>query len=97
MNTIISSTNLSSYLGTLSPVPGFSSSSYSYDNDGETVSISGCTGIWEGPNIILYGISSVNVRQKVDDMIDDGNLSCGKVRSDSNNLSYKLSSSQVIE
>lgn len=49
---------------------------YDYDND----TYNGCgTGVG-GVNIAIQGATSTNLMQAIDDAMDDGNLSCGKLR-----------------
>lgn len=66
-------------------------SSWEYDNDGNTKAIN-CLMDTNGVNILIPNISDPTVAQLVDNSIDDGNVSCGKIRYDSANtrLIYNL-------
>lgn len=65
-----------------------------YDNDGDTYD--GCSVSTLGVNIYIENVSNMALVQAIDDGIDDGNLSCGKLRyySGSNNILYNLATSE---
>ncbi len=79
LNDIIAGTNLSNYLQTIPEVSGVSGLSWIYDNDGDTYN--GCQAAAIGVNVIIYGVTPyLSTLQEVDTALDDGNLSCGKMR-----------------
>lgn len=92
---VIQETNLKYYLPSVPSVQGLDSASWVYDNDGDTYD--GCSATSSGVNIYLVNFGNQAVAQKVDDQLDDGNLSCGKVRYDSSGrLLYSLDNSPTI-
>lgn len=67
------------YLQTAPRTDGLGSSSYwAYDNDGDVYN--GCSANVNGVNLILGGSTSIELMTAIDRAIDDGNLSCGKIR-----------------
>ncbi|HET8884032.1 MAG TPA: prepilin-type N-terminal cleavage/methylation domain-containing protein [Candidatus Saccharimonadales bacterium] len=92
ISALITSTNLKNYLQGLSEVSG-TGDRWAYDNDGDIYD--GCSIGSGGANIYIYTISQ-ELTQSVDNTIDDGNLSCGVVTYNNNNLRYSLSSDQAI-
>ncbi len=66
------------------------SNNWAYDNDGDTYS--GCSTSVSGVNLILQGVTATDLMQALDNAIDDGDLSCGKLRhrSADNYLTYSL-------
>ena len=79
LTTLITNTNLKDYLS-VTATPVGSTGAWFYDNDSDTYG--GCSSAGApGVNIVAYGMSSnVAVWTAVDKQIDDGNLSCGKLR-----------------
>lgn len=64
-------------------------SQWFYDNDGDIYN--GCSASVNGANLALNGAaSSTTLIQAIDDAIDDGNLSCGKLRIGGGYLVYHL-------
>jgi prepilin-type N-terminal cleavage/methylation domain-containing protein len=49
-----------------------------YDNDNDTYD--GCSATLNGVNLAILTPTNTNLMQTIDNMMDDGNLSCGKVR-----------------
>lgn len=68
-------------------------SQWEYDNDNDTYG--GCTTTASGVNLFVSNITNVAVVQAMDDDIDDGDLSCGRLRlrTSDNTLLYSLSQS----
>lgn len=89
---IISTTNYRNYLQNASLPDGYV---LQYDNDGDTYN--GCSVTPQGVKIFSYNIP-LSVVQEVDNQIDDGNISCGKVTWSSADtaLSYYLSNTQTF-
>lgn len=89
---VISATNLKNYLQSASLPDGYV---LQYDNDGDTYN--GCSVTPQGVKIFSYNIP-LSVVQEVDNQIDDGNISCGKVTWSSADtaLSYYLSNTQTF-
>ena len=69
---------------------------WDYDNDGDVRVMSDCNNRTPGVNLRLNDLMDSNVAQRVDDAIDDGNLSCGRVmyNPDYYKLIYVLSPDQ---
>ncbi len=82
---------LAKYLPSAPSVAGISASDWRYDNDGDTYN--GCSANFNGVNIIIFNFTDATLAQGIDDKIDDGNVSCGKLRyvSASSQLVYSLS------
>lgn len=77
------------YLSTAPSITGLSASSqwfYDYDND----TYNGCSASTGGVNLGVYNPTAMNVVQALDNAMDDGNLSCGKLRMASDFLLYSL-------
>ncbi len=68
----------SNYMQSAPSVAGISGSSWRYDNDGDTYN--GCSVSDAGVNIFISPPPATALAQKIDDAIDDGNLSCGRLR-----------------
>lgn len=64
------------------------SSSWSYDYDGDTYN--GCAASTAGANLMLNNVTNTATVTAIDKAIDDGNLSCGKIRMSSTNLVYGI-------
>ena len=68
--------------------------SWRYDNDGDVYN--GCSASTAGVSIAIQ-VPEVNaLMQKIDDINDDGNLSCGKIRASGGWLLYGLSNDQSL-
>ena len=94
---IASKPDFKAYLQQVQPVNGVNANEWFYDNDGDIMP-TGCSVAGNGVGLLIYDLGSntssisPTVLQKVDDMMDDGNLSCGKLRTYGNNgLHYVLS------
>lgn len=83
---------LQKFLQTVPSVQGVQTSEWFYDNEGDTKTA--CSNTYGGVNIVIRYVVSQEVAQKVDDSIDDGNLSCGKVRYADQRIFYSLSYTQ---
>lgn len=97
INTVISSTNLKDYLQTLNPIPGYPTSYYMYDSDGDSINTSTCTASTGGTSIYVTGASQT-LAQLTDSMIDDGDITCGKLRwyAPGNQIMYVMASSPAF-
>ena len=97
ISSVISSTNLKDYLQEEPKISGMSDVYSIYVNDGDTYG--GCTTAASGVNIIMYQLRSTSLAQIVDTQLDDGNLSCGKIRyipTDGNGaIYYSISANQT--
>lgn len=80
----------SNYMQSAPEIPGVTGN-WRYDNDGD--SYNGCSQWANGVNIYIGSFTDGAMAQRVDDIMDDGNLTCGKMRwtGDANNLLYNLS------
>lgn len=77
------------FLSKAPSVAGLNASSewfYDYDND----TYNGCSASTGGVNIGVYNPTAMNVVQALDTAVDDGNLSCGKLRMASDFLLYSI-------
>ncbi len=92
---ISSTSNFSKYLQSTPNVAGVPTTSWIYDNDGDTYN--GCsTGGAPGVSIITYNTPQ-SLAQNVDGILDDGDLSCGNIRwysSTNGTLVYGLSNNE---
>ena len=62
-----------------------------YDNDDDTYT--GCGLATSGVNLALLGPTNTNLMQTIDTMMDDGNLSCGKIRNAGGYFLYSVAAS----
>lgn len=93
INSLITGTNLKSYLQSLSNSTG-TESGWIYDNDGDTYT--GCSAASTGGvNIYAYNFDAT-IAQSVDDTIDDGDLACGNVTMSGTTLRYNISRTQSL-
>jgi prepilin-type N-terminal cleavage/methylation domain-containing protein len=93
VSSIVNATNLKNYFQKFSDATLTSTTSVIYDNDGDTYN--GCSATnTGGVNFYLYAMDQ-SLAQQIDDSIDDGNLSCGKVTY-SGNLRYNISKDQPL-
>jgi prepilin-type N-terminal cleavage/methylation domain-containing protein len=69
--------------------------SWRFDYDGDTYS--GCSTGAQGANLYIAGFTDTALAERVDKILDDGNLSCGKVRlNGGSNLMYSLSANGSV-
>lgn len=96
---IITNTNLKNYIQAAPAVSGLSSGFWWYDNDSDTYSPTECLSSTSGVNIVFTDVSQT-IALQVDKTLDDGNLSCGKVRMNTvsgvNRIFYSLSDGQQL-
>lgn len=59
-----------------------------YDNDND--SYNGCSASYGGVNLALTNVTNTALAQAIDNAIDDGNLSCGKVHTADSFLFYSI-------
>lgn len=96
---IITATTLKNYLQRAPDVSGLASGFWWYDNDSDTYDPAECLSATNGVNIVFTNVSQ-SIALQVDKTLDDGNLSCGKVRfntSSGNRIFYSLNDSQQIQ
>lgn len=94
-NIIANNPDFADYLQEAPSAEGLGTSSqWAYDNDGDTYN--GCSAASSGVGIYVAGVTDTDVALAVDDAIDDGNLSCGKMRlwTTSNRLIYSLANNE---
>jgi prepilin-type N-terminal cleavage/methylation domain-containing protein len=88
-------TSLGQYLKEVPKVSGFENTFWTYDNDGDTYG--GCAADSKGVNIQME-TTNVRISQYVDDILDDKNLSCGKIRRDAQGeLVYLISVNATVQ
>jgi prepilin-type N-terminal cleavage/methylation domain-containing protein len=94
---IIAASNLKNYLQQAPTVTGLESGFWWYDNDNDTYNPAECLSSTNGVNIVFTDVSQA-IALQVDKTLDDGNLSCGKVRMNTvsgvNRIFYSLSDGQ---
>jgi prepilin-type N-terminal cleavage/methylation domain-containing protein len=96
---IITATTLKNYLQRPPDVSGLSSGFWWYDNDNDTYNPAECLAATNGVNIVFTNVSQ-SIALQVDKTLDDGNLSCGKVRFNTfsgDRIFYSLSDVQQIQ
>jgi prepilin-type N-terminal cleavage/methylation domain-containing protein len=92
---IIAATTLKNYLQRSPAVAGLATE-WAYDNDGDTRSTAACDTTWTGVNITISNVPTA-VLQQVDNAIDDGNTSCGRLRlGTASRILYALSFDQNL-
>ena len=91
---ISSVTNFSNYLQSAPAVADIGANTWRYDNDGDVYN--GCAVSYSGTNIYVNGFTDHTLALKVDEIIDDGDLSCGKMRLSGNDLIYSLSNDGAL-
>lgn len=97
---IIPATTLKNYLQSTPVTAGLESGFWWYDNDNDTYNPAECLSATNGVNIVFTDVSQ-SVALQVDKTLDDGNLSCGKIRinvsAGINRIFYALSDGQQIQ
>lgn len=97
---IIAATTLKNYLQSAPAAPGLSTGFWWYDNDGDVYDPAECLSATNGVNIVFTGVTQ-SIALQVDKSLDDGNLSCGKIRVNVsggvNRIFYSLSDTQQIQ
>lgn len=92
---LVANTSLKNYIREF-PEPALAGSgiSWTYDNDGD--SYNGCSVASTGVNIAISGITNARVAAEADRVMDDNNISCGRLRYDPTQfrLRYNLSPDQ---
>lgn len=92
INTVISlNPSLKNYIqSTPEPIEAFHAQNWLYDNDLDAGLVGNCADTPSGTNIVITGFDQ-DMALKIDQEIDDGNLSCGKVRSHNTDMFiYKI-------
>lgn len=96
---MIANTDLGQYLPKLPDVTGIDTSDWEYDWDNNPQEMDLCTNPNASVNIFVSGVKK-EVVQQIDDMIDDGDINCGRVRyafyHNEDRLNYKLSGDGTI-
>lgn len=86
--------SLNNYLQTPPAVTGIHDEDWFYDNDGDTKTE--CGRHYDGVNIVIRFVEDRSIAQALDTLMDDGNLSCGKIRYTDNRIFYSISYVQEI-
>ena len=83
----IESTDLKNHLQSVPRVGDEDDSFWTYDNDSEYPDdvYDGCSASSKGVNIQVELNNNQGLAQRIDDMLDDGDLSCGDIRLDADN------------
>jgi prepilin-type N-terminal cleavage/methylation domain-containing protein len=97
---IITATTLKNYLQRSPDTANQAGAFWWYDNDNDTYDPTECLSATNGVNIVFTGVAQ-NIALQVDKSLDDGNLSCGKIRVNVsggvNRIFYSLSDTQQIQ
>lgn len=93
-NLVSSASGFSAYMQSAPTVSGVSASDWRYDFDGDAYN--GCSASNTGVNVYIGNFSDTAMAQRVDDAVDDGNLSCGSVRLQGSNFLYGLSNDGAL-
>lgn len=83
---------LESVLNDIPEVDGVHTEDWFYDNEGDAKD--NCTFPYDGVNIVVRYVTDVSVARQVDEAIDDGDFTCGKVRYIDERIFYALSNTQ---
>ncbi len=75
---IASAPGFSNYMQSPPNVAGISSALWRYDNDGDTYN--GCSASLAGTSIYVSSFPDTALAQQVDNILDDGDLTCGRMR-----------------
>lgn len=75
----------------VAPVPTGIGVNYAFDSDPDTYD--GCSAITSGVNIYVPNATNNELMQAVDNAMDDGNLSCGRVRIGGTSFHYNIARS----
>lgn len=95
---IITATTLKNYLQRAPEISGLDSGFWWYDNDGDVYNPAECAAATDGVNIVFTNVSQ-SIALQVDKTLDDGSLTCGKVRFNTytgNRIFYSLSDTQPL-
>ena len=100
INDIITATTLKNYLQRTPVVSGLESGFWWYDNDGDVYDPSECLAATSGVNIVFTNVSQ-SIAAQVDKVLDDGSLTCGKIRFNStasggDRIFYSISTNQQV-
>jgi prepilin-type N-terminal cleavage/methylation domain-containing protein len=97
---IITATTLKNYLQRSPDTANQAGAFWWYDNDNDTYDPAECLSATNGVNIVFTGVAQ-SIALQVDKSLDDGNLSCGKIRVNVsggvNRIFYSLSDTQQIQ
>lgn len=85
---------LKMHLESVPSVQGVQTSEWFYDNEGDIKTE--CASPYNGVNIVIRFVVSEEVAQKVDDTIDDGDITCGQVRYVDQRIFYSISYTQEV-
>lgn len=93
LDDLIANTDLKKYLQQVPQASGLTLG-WGYDNDGDSRAPTACDTKWTGVNLTISGVPDA-VLQQIDNTLDDGNTSCGRVRlADSSRIIYQLGFTQ---
>tara|TARA_B100001245_G_scaffold236046_1_gene225488 strand:+ start:1965 stop:2525 length:561 start_codon:yes stop_codon:yes gene_type:complete len=88
-NLINSAPGFSNYMQSPPDVAGIDPSYWRYDNDGDTYN--GCGTGGSGTNVFISSLPDTALATKVDEILDDGNTACGRLRYSGTALVFSLS------
>lgn len=86
--------SLRQYMQSVPAVQGIHTDEWFYDNEGD--SKTECGGHYNGVNLVIRFVENAQVAQMVDEAMDDGNITCGKIRYVDQRIFYSLSYTQAI-
>jgi prepilin-type N-terminal cleavage/methylation domain-containing protein len=84
----------SNYMQSAPDVAGINPSYWRYDNDGDTYG--GCSTGGQGTNVFISNFPDTALATQVDEILDDGNTSCGKLRFSGSALVFSLSNDDSL-
>lgn len=92
---MIDETSFGLYMQQVPQVSGLNLEEWFYDNDGD--SKGNCTSPYGGVNIVIRFLDNAELAAKVDKVMDDGDIACGKVRYVDRRIFYAVSNTQQVE
>lgn len=83
------------FLAEVPKVDGIHTEEWFYDNDND--SREDCTNPYNGTNIVIRYVTDARIGKLLDEQLDDGNVTCGRVRYVDQRIFYSLSYSTKVE
>lgn len=94
---LIDTTNLKGFLSTPPAVQGVQTQDWFYDNDPSTPKTTTCGQNYLGVNIVIRFVSDADLILQLDQLMDDGDLNCGRIRSQDQRIFLVLSRTSTVE
>ena len=93
---MINSTSLKGYMTTPPSVTGVQTQDWFYDNEGDEKSTT-CGQSYMGVNVVIRFVTDTTLINEIDKQMDDGDLNCGKIRSQDQRIFLVLSRTQKVQ